>query len=70
LGNEVRQVHLHDNDGSRDSHLAPGRGIVDFSLLFAFLKARKSPPPIITLEPHREEDLEPCLAYLEAVWPW
>lgn len=70
LGDEVRQVHLHDNDGDGDSHLALGRGSVDFPLLFACLKARRSPAPIITLEPHREEDLEPCLSYLEAAWPW
>ena len=27
-------------------------------------------PPVITLEPHQEDSLEPSLAYLEKIWPW
>ncbi len=50
------QLHLHDNDGEKDLHLAPGQGIFPFADLFQALK-RQSIRPIVTLEPHREEDL-------------
>jgi len=50
------QLHLHDNDGSNDTHLAPGLGNFDFLELFAFLKTNDC-HPIITCEPHSENDL-------------
>ena len=31
-------VHLHDNDGTEDQHLLPGRGTVDFFDVVAFLR--------------------------------
>lgn len=58
------QLHLHDNSGGRDLHLAPGRGIFDFAGLFAFLK-NSGVHPILTFEPHSEEDLWQTFAYLE-----
>jgi len=64
------QLHLHDNLGSWDDHLALGRGDIDFPYLFDFLKARRSSAPIITLEPHEEDAFWPSLAYLEKIWPW
>jgi len=70
LGSRIRQVHLHDNDGRHDDHLALGRGNVDFPLLMKFLKERDKEPPIVTMEPHREEDLWPGLSYLEKIFPW
>ncbi len=70
LGPYLGQLHLHDNQGLRDDHSRMGDGIVDFRTLFEFLKRERKIPPIITLEPHREEDLIPNLKYLEKVWPW
>ena len=70
LGEYIEQVHLHDNHGKEDAHLALGQGAIDFSTLFDYLKAEKKEPPVITLEPHREEDLWPSVAYLEKIWPW
>jgi sugar phosphate isomerase/epimerase len=70
LGDHIVQLHLHDNHGIQDDHLALGEGTVDFKMLFASLKERRRRPPIITLEPHREEDLWPSMAYLEGIWPW
>ncbi|MFC1822203.1 sugar phosphate isomerase/epimerase family protein [Thermodesulfobacteriota bacterium] len=70
LGSHIRQVHLHDNDGRHDDHLALGQGNVDFSLLLKFLKERDLEPPIVTMEPHREEDLWASLTYLEKIFPW
>ena len=70
LGPFLGEVHLHDNHGDADHHLAPGRGGADFQSLFEFLKGRGMDRPIITMEPHREEDLLPGLRFLEGVWPW
>ncbi|UCG05253.1 MAG: sugar phosphate isomerase/epimerase [Desulfobacterales bacterium] len=64
------QIHLHDNHGNWDDHLALGHGNIDFRYLFDFLKSKRSKPPIITLEPHEEEAFWPSLEYLEKIWPW
>lgn len=63
------QLHLHDNLGQGDAHLALGLGNVDFRPLFSFLK-NSSLRPIITLEPHREEDVWPSIETLRSWWPW
>lgn len=58
------QLHLHDNMGDIDSHLAIGKGTIDFPGLFAFLKQYRL-SPIITLEPHEENGLWESLAALD-----
>lgn len=58
------QLHVHDNNGQSDEHLAPGRGIFDFTSLFKYLK-RHNCHPILTFEPHSEEDLKQTFSYLE-----
>lgn len=58
------QLHLHDNHGDRDAHLAMGKGKFDFAGLFGYLK-KEGLNPIVTLEPHRKEDLWESLAALE-----
>ncbi|MBW2617228.1 MAG: sugar phosphate isomerase/epimerase [Deltaproteobacteria bacterium] len=70
LGPYLGQLHLHDNSGAKDDHLAMGRGTVDFQALFKQLRAMRKDPPLITLEPHREEDFRPSIEYLEKIWPW
>jgi sugar phosphate isomerase/epimerase len=50
------QLHLHDNDGRRDDHIAIGEGIFDFHALFQHLHDKKI-TPLVTLEPHTEQDL-------------
>ncbi|NTV14355.1 MAG: sugar phosphate isomerase/epimerase [Desulfobulbaceae bacterium] len=57
-------LHLHDNRGGRDEHLAVGQGIFDFAGLFAYLRENNL-CPTITLEPHREADLVESLAALD-----
>jgi sugar phosphate isomerase/epimerase len=49
----IRQIHIHDNSGGWDDHLAIGKGSVDFEYLFADL-AQTGRKPIITLEAHEE----------------
>lgn len=60
----LKQLHLHDNNGVQDQHLAPGLGDFNFSELFQFLTANKL-TPLITLEPHSEEDLWAAFEYLD-----
>ena len=50
------QIHLHDNRGSRDDHIAIGQGQFDFQELFTHLRENNL-SPLITLEPHSEDDL-------------
>lgn len=52
----LKELHLHDNDGSFDLHLPVGEGNIDFDLLFGFLDDN-SIYPALTLEPHKEEHL-------------
>lgn len=66
----LMQLHLHDNHGSKDEHMAVGKGQIDFKTVFHTLKAVRQDPPIITLEPHKEGDLWPSFEYLEKIWPW
>lgn len=66
LSDYIREIHLHDNDGTRDAHLPMGKGNIDFGLLFRFLRA-KGLAPVLTLEPHRKELLAESLAGLEGL---
>jgi sugar phosphate isomerase/epimerase len=70
LGPYLRQLHLHDNCGCEDEHMAVGEGHIDFKAVFKRLKAVWKDPPIITLEPHKEGDLWPSFEYLAKIWPW
>lgn len=66
LGQYLGQVHLHDNRGQRNEHLAIGSGTVDFPVLFDYLKnGKKKELPVITLEPHEKDGLWPSLEYIE-----
>jgi sugar phosphate isomerase/epimerase len=71
LGDKVTHLHLHDNDGSSDQHLPLGQGTIDFKSVFRHLNSTKGPPrpPLITLEPHREEDVPAMVLGLEQIWP-
>jgi len=70
LGCFIGQVHLHDNFGSEDEHLALGKGIIDFPAFFRLLREVMTSPPVVTLEPHQEEEVWPSLEFLKQVWPW
>jgi sugar phosphate isomerase/epimerase len=64
LGSSIGQIHLHDNRGFKDEHVAVGEGTFPFFEFFERLKKnRKS--PIITLEPHTEETLWRTLENIE-----
>ncbi len=41
MGDELAAFHLADNAGDRDSHLAPGHGLVDWDLVFGKMLSMK-----------------------------
>ena len=55
------QLHLHDNHGDRNSHLAIGEGLFDYL-------NQKDMTPIITLEPHYEEAFWGSIKALERLF--
>ena len=63
-GKYIGQLHLHDNFGDHDSHLGMGKGAIEFTTLFDYIRHMSS-KPVITLEPHEKEDFMASLAYLE-----
>jgi len=64
----LKHLHLHDNHGERDEHLAIGQGYVPFSTLFEWLKSREH-PPTMTLENHNLPDVEKSLKVLSQYFP-
>jgi len=54
LGPFVKELHIHDNHGTRDDHLAIGAGNIDFDTLFRVVEENRL-KPIITLEAHKKE---------------
>ena len=71
LGRHIGQLHLHDNNGETDQHLALGRGAIDFKPLWQWLAAQERPKrPVITIEPHTVDDFWGSLAYFREVQPW
>ena len=59
----LAHLHLHDNTGVRDEHLAPGRGNFNFPELFCYLKQQHCSPSV-TFEPHSVDDLHLTFEYL------
>ncbi len=60
LGRHLLEVHLHDNDGSADSHWALGKGTVDFHRFFGLMNSH-APVPVYTIEAHDKDDIETSL---------
>ncbi len=70
MSSHIQQLHLHDNNGARDDHLALGTGNINIKGVFQELHTLDIQPAAITLEPHRAQDLMPSLKYLADIWPW
>jgi sugar phosphate isomerase/epimerase len=51
LGAHIGEVHIHDNNGTRDDHAPVGEGNIDFELYFRLLK-QHAPDAIWTIEAH------------------
>ena len=67
MGSRLWHVHLHDNDGKEDQHLAVGRGNIGFAPFFAAL-GRIAPHASVALEsridgPAKLENLKVAMRY-------
>lgn len=63
LGAHIREVHIHDNSGTRDDHAPPGQGAIDFALFFGLME-RYAPQAAYTIESHSTAHLEDSLQVL------
>ncbi len=61
-GRFIKELHIHDNNGTSDAHLAPSKGTFDFDTLFGFLEDH-SIKPLFTIEAHTPEDVIDSLRY-------
>ncbi len=64
----LQHMHLHDNLGERDEHLAIGAGNIPFATLFEWLQTAAS-KPTLTLENHQLPDAEVSLQQLQQYLP-
>jgi len=51
----IRHFHLHDNDGTEDSHVAPGNGNIDFAQILDIINKSTANTAIFELEFDRFE---------------
>lgn len=65
LGRHILEVHLHDNDGSADSHRAIGAGNIDFTKFFGLLR-QQARDLVYTVEAHNKEDVDVSLERVRA----
>ena len=47
LGSRIASVHVHDNHGTKDEHLWPGDGTIDWSATAKALKGLAAPPATV-----------------------
>jgi sugar phosphate isomerase/epimerase len=69
VGHLVGQLHLHDNNGAHDEHLALGQGVIPLPQIMSYFAGHKL-SPLVTLEPHQKDSLLTSLEFLAAYWPW
>lgn len=67
FGENLAELHLHDNRGDIDSHLPLGEGIFDFHSLFLFLNAHNR-SPLIVIEHHSRAETLRSLANLPGIY--
>jgi sugar phosphate isomerase/epimerase len=58
LGSRIATLHVHDNHGTKDEHLWPGEGTIDWPAAIKALKAVPAPPAAV-LEIHYSLDTDP-----------
>ena len=64
LGSHLVELHLHDNHGDRDAHIAIGKGVAPWDRIFSLVEATAR-KPIMVVEAHTQEDALESLRYLE-----
>ena len=60
----IKEIHLADNKGDRDTHLALGDGNIDFFKFFMILEKRKE-KHIFVLEPNNLDEAGKSLSFLK-----
>lgn len=56
LGERILSLHVHDNHGSKDEHLWPGQGTIDWPAVKDALKALAKPPAAVLEIAHTPND--------------
>jgi len=64
LGNKIRYVHLHNNNGIYDDHFGLSQGKINIHEVLELLKTC-SPNAICTIEVFPEKHIEPSILWLE-----
>ena len=62
----IKHIHIHDNDGIRDSHLPLGEGIIDFKMFFEIF-SKKGYDGIYNFELGSKEYVEKSIDYLKSL---
>jgi sugar phosphate isomerase/epimerase len=62
LGNRIATVHVHDNHGTKDEHLWPGDGTIDWPATAEALKALATPPATVLEISHTLPEAHAALA--------
>ncbi|MCX6357024.1 MAG: sugar phosphate isomerase/epimerase [Candidatus Aureabacteria bacterium] len=60
----IEEVHITDNAGAWDEHLAPGAGSIDFDAVFGLFRTH-GVRAVITFEPHSEEAFVQTMGFIE-----
>ncbi|OGL40885.1 MAG: hypothetical protein A3C43_03940 [Candidatus Schekmanbacteria bacterium RIFCSPHIGHO2_02_FULL_38_11] len=60
----LKEIHIHDNNGTNDDHIALGEGGIDFKKLFSLTNHLLN-SLIITVEAHSRENALKSLAWIE-----
>ncbi len=64
LGPFIRHLHLHDNYGGYDEHLAPGQGLIDWDYFVALFAAKNLKPGVTFETSFTLRDLRATQKYL------
>jgi sugar phosphate isomerase/epimerase len=68
----IRSLHLHDNDGTKDAHLIPGKGSIDWKAAMKLLRSLADAPLLLELSdeqdmPHPIEEARRAADYLSEI---
>lgn len=68
----LTHLHLHDNDGTFDQHLAPGTGTIPWTAVFAALSSRGLAPSVTfeTHDPSQRQGIAPFMAAHAEAFPF
>ena len=65
LGSNLVELHLHDNQGDRDSHMGIGTGIAPWDRIFSLVE-KAGTNPLLVIEAHTEADALISLEFMKS----